>query len=614
MKTLKRKTWLIVMAIVSVCLNLTACSSNDEKEDDFTAKGQITGKLEKGPFLQGSKVILYELNNNLSQTGKSYKTNTTNDLGEFSFDSSLALSSQYAELETNGYFYNETEGEESRAPITLNALVDLSEKGMVNVNLITHLEFGRVKKLVQDGKSFKDAKKQAEQELLACFAITHKIDSPENISLMDGNDNAKILLAISSILLYRQSEARFSELISKFSTDFARNGTITDTNIRQEMQSGQYNINPKSIVKKMKEHYTRKGVTISIEDFSQYVDRNGDGVLDENDAFTEVIPDDQLTEENIFQDATTIQNALDGIYAKLVDFTTLQLTVEAIRTKKITASNLYNLRLDTDSRYISDLWKSGYQCIHNANFMIEALSQYNSNIDVSTYITEVKLLRAFVYYNMTLLWGNIPLVTIPLSTPEVEYIQKEQNEILDFVYNELNGILPNLSVTFDEEKGGKSRMGYYSALALAAEVKLLQGKKTEAINLLNQAEWDEFAGEQTEAIYSKNGQSTIFSLSLLSYSNTGSLFNRFLRKGDFYPIYSYAHINLLKKEAKDTDISSLLNEWLSTIGLEYGYWGTLKRTKTAISTTGCKEYELLLPIPQIELVSCPTLIQNPGSM
>ena len=46
MKTLKRKTWLIVMAIVSVCLNLTACSSNDEKEDDFTAKGQITGKLE----------------------------------------------------------------------------------------------------------------------------------------------------------------------------------------------------------------------------------------------------------------------------------------------------------------------------------------------------------------------------------------------------------------------------------------------------------------------------------------------------------------------------------------------------------------------------------------
>ena len=41
MKTLKRKTWLIVMAIVSVCLNLTACSSNDEKEDDFTAKGKL---------------------------------------------------------------------------------------------------------------------------------------------------------------------------------------------------------------------------------------------------------------------------------------------------------------------------------------------------------------------------------------------------------------------------------------------------------------------------------------------------------------------------------------------------------------------------------------------
>ena len=169
MKTLKRKTWLIVMAIASVCLNLTACSTNDEKGDDFIAKGQITGKLEKGPFLQGSKVTLYELNNNLSQTGKSYKTNTTNDLGEFSFDSSLALSSQYAELETNGYFYNETEGEESRAPITLNALVDLSGKEMANVNLITHLEFGRVKKLVQDGKSFKDAKKTGRARIISMF-------------------------------------------------------------------------------------------------------------------------------------------------------------------------------------------------------------------------------------------------------------------------------------------------------------------------------------------------------------------------------------------------------------------------------------------------------------
>ena len=615
MRTLKRKSWPIIIVIVSVCLSFTACSTNDEKGEELTTKGQITGKLEKGPFLQGSKVTLYELNNNLSQTGKSYKTNTTNDLGEFSFDSSLTLNSQYAELETNGYFYNETEGEESRAPITLNALVDLSGKEMTNVNLITHLEFGRVKKLVQDGKSFKDAKKQAEQELLACFAITHRIDSPENISLMDGNDNAEILLAISSILLYRQSEARFSELISKFSTDFARNGTITDTNIRQEIQSGQYNINPKNIVKKMKEHYTKKGVTISIEDFSQYVDRNGDGVLDKNDEFTEVIPDDELTEEEIFQSATTIQNALYGIYVKLVDFTTLQLTVEAIKTQKITANNSYDLCLNANNRYISDLWSAGYQCIHNANLMIEALSNnYNPNIDVSTYITEVKLLRAFIYYNMTMLWGNIPLITTPLSTSKVEYIQNEQNEILDFVYTELNEILPNLSVAFNEEEGGKSRMGYYSALALAAEVKLLQGKKSEAINLLNKTEWDKFAGEQTEDIYSKNGQSTIFSLSLLSYSNTGSLFNRFLRKGNFYPIYSYAHINLLKKEAKDTDINSLPNEWLSTIGLEYGYWSTLKRTKTAILTTGCKEYELLLPIPQIELVLCPTLRQNPGYM
>ena len=56
---------------------------------------------------------------------------------------------------------------------TLYAITDLDSRDSVNINLLTHLEFDRVRKLVRDDKlSFAEAKKQAEKELFEIFHIT----------------------------------------------------------------------------------------------------------------------------------------------------------------------------------------------------------------------------------------------------------------------------------------------------------------------------------------------------------------------------------------------------------------------------------------------------------
>lgn len=87
----------------------------------------------------GLKNANYELEANLSQTGKSFRTQTNSDFGAFTFDSPILLNSQFVELETSGYFYNEVKGELSTSQITLNALSNVANRNSVNVNLITHL-------------------------------------------------------------------------------------------------------------------------------------------------------------------------------------------------------------------------------------------------------------------------------------------------------------------------------------------------------------------------------------------------------------------------------------------------------------------------------------------
>ena len=96
----------IFIAAIVTAFTLASCSSEGDGPKGPRSQ-QILGHIEKGPFVQGSEVTLTDLNKDLSQSGKSYTTNTTSDLGSFDFGQTLDLSSGLVELKTSGYFYNE---------------------------------------------------------------------------------------------------------------------------------------------------------------------------------------------------------------------------------------------------------------------------------------------------------------------------------------------------------------------------------------------------------------------------------------------------------------------------------------------------------------------------
>lgn len=188
----------------------------------------IGGVSQKGPFVTGSAVKLYELDGKTyAQTGRNFTGKIASDDGKFSV-SSVTLASQYALLEANGYFRNEVTGGKSSGTVTLNALTDLSDREKVNINLLTHLEYERALYLVSTGINVPAAKKQAEAEIFNAFGIRGEFDNSEDLDIFSNGEGNAALLAFSVLMLRDLSEADLTELLTKFATDIEKDGSWDD--------------------------------------------------------------------------------------------------------------------------------------------------------------------------------------------------------------------------------------------------------------------------------------------------------------------------------------------------------------------------------------------------
>ena len=222
---------------ISFTLLLAACgddSSTSGSGITSISNKNISGVSQKGPFVAGSAVKLYELDGNtLSQTGKSFTGKIVSDDGAFSF-TKVSLESQYAILEASGSYRNELTGDASEEPITLNAIADLSDRNTVNINLLTHLEYERVLYLMGTGMDIQSAKKQAETEIFNAFGFTGDFVNSEDLNIFSDGDGNAALLAISILFLSFSENSEYghdltlTELMFKFASDLEKDGTLDD--------------------------------------------------------------------------------------------------------------------------------------------------------------------------------------------------------------------------------------------------------------------------------------------------------------------------------------------------------------------------------------------------
>ena len=316
-----------------------------------------------------------------------------------------------------------------------------------------------------------------------------------------------------------------------------------------------------------------------------YINNGGEGGEEEDNSTDNSGEDDEIPSDNIIPEESFWQSEEDVLaatmatYIRLIEFTARQLNLETIR---ITGKNLYGFpkTISATSQEVADCWQAAYSAINMCNHIIKYARKEHA-----TYINEAKALRCFTYYNIAHLWDKAPYITTVIdgdATTTYSILDKEQ--IFDNILSEISEIEENGRIKEDGNSNNDYRIDYETLLTIKGEINLSRDNNDIALSLLESKE-------------------PTFSLSL--DGNYQAIF------GYTIPLYTAQLTTLLKKEALG-ETEEALQLWQQQENATYGYWAMLKRTGNAQHITGCKEHEILMPIPENEIKYNTNLTQNPG--
>ena len=271
--------WCSFFGILAMNTLFWACSDNDVAGGASGDAGvvaikdrDIAGVSQKGPFVTGSAVTVQELDGiTLKQTGKSFKGTIKSDKGDFVIKD-INLQSQYAILEANGYYRDEISGKKSSGTVTLRALTDLSNRKTVNINLLTHLEYERVKFLVTEKKKpIAEAKAQADEEILAAFGIEGDFGKPEDLNIFESGDGNAALLAVSVLMQSDVDVAGLTERMGEFSIALAEGGSWDDADTKTAIADWACDVDLKGSLANVRKNVESWKYADSVPLFEKYV-------------------------------------------------------------------------------------------------------------------------------------------------------------------------------------------------------------------------------------------------------------------------------------------------------------------------------------------------------
>lgn len=200
--------------------------------------------------------------------------------------------------------------------------------------------------------------------------------------------------------------------------------------------------------------------------------------------FLDTLPLSSISTQSYFQTATDAENALVGCYNQ-ISSQVWNLSV----ILQVTSDNNYaggdnpeNFRYDNFIRspigeYAPNFWIAAYATINRCNTVLKFVPEISDpKLDVNNRRDiiqgEATFLRAFVYFNLVRIWGDVPLTTTPTETTDPAVINLTRSSV-DAVYTQIISdleycisVLPKADVA--SQKGGHATQG--AAYALLAQV------------------------------------------------------------------------------------------------------------------------------------------------
>lgn len=192
------------------------------------------------------------------------------------------------------------------------------------------------------------------------------------------------------------------------------------------------------------------------------------------------------------------------------------------------AHDLINGVLSSLNSLVSGNWNGYYNALYQVNNVLSIVDELPSSAERDMIKGEAHFFRAFIYHNLVMRWGGVPLQR--KNTME-KLPRASKEEIWNFVLEDLNVAIPLL---------GTSKSYYYvskdAATALKARVLLYTGNKSEAALLAESLiKNGKYSLDSFDKIFRKQANSEIiFSFECLQEESSITISTLF---------YTYAHPN-----------------------------------------------------------------------
>lgn len=208
----------------------------------------------------------------------------------------------------------------------------------------------------------------------------------------------------------------------------------------------------------------------------------------------------RLVASSYYQTEAQIAQAVNGVYGQLqpiissqwqynefiTDNTTLHFN-EADRGQGPALEAIEFWQINSSTPNITSLYNSIYQAMVNINTTLAKLEGSNvSDERKKQYESELRFIRAYHYFNLVQYFGDVIIVTEPLTSPSEAYafVRQPADQVYELVISDLQFAASALPTSYGGDEIGKATKG--AALALLGKVYLTRKDYAQAVSTLQQ--------------------------------------------------------------------------------------------------------------------------------
>lgn len=202
-------------------------------------------------------------------------------------------------------------------------------------------------------------------------------------------------------------------------------------------------------------------------------------------------PEDELADGNMWTSASNFKYFANNFYSWTRDFTTSinDAPHSDWRSDMWTSSSINQYSHGSNSIPTSDgSYTSNYAHIRRANLLLQNASSYTGSESISQYVAEAKFFRAYCYFDLLQLYGNVIIVKKPvdINSSEMNAVRNDRKEVANFIIQDLKEAINGLPSTLSSDDNG--RLTKWAAYAFLSRVALYEGT------------WEKFRSGNTDSI------------------------------------------------------------------------------------------------------------------